>query len=162
MTKVKIINKSNNKLPEYATTGSAGFDIRANIVEQDDDGEYSTALHPRQRKAISTGLYFELPEGTQLEIRPRSGMALNHGITVLNSPGTIDHDFRGAVQIILINHSDNIFIIKDGDRIAQGVLMKYERAEFAEFDSPGRHRETRRHRISDQGKQQPTGDCGFQ
>ena len=134
MIKVKIINKSKHPLPAYATNGSAGFDIRASIVEKNDTGEYSIVLHPKQIKAIETDLYFQLPEGTELQIRSRSGMAIKSGVVVLNSPGTLDSDYTGELKIILINHSDSIFIIKDGDRIAQGILAKHEQAEFVEVE----------------------------
>ncbi len=112
---IKFINKSNNPDPEYSTEGSAGFDFRANINEV-------VTLGPGEKTMISTGLYFELPTHLELQVRPRSGLAAKHGVTVLNSPGTIDSDYRGEVMIILINHGKEPFIIENGDRIAQGVL----------------------------------------
>ncbi len=111
----KIINHSNNPLPEYATLASAGVDLRAFIPE-------SIVLQPNERKLIPTGLFMELPIGYEAQVRPRSGLAIKHGITVLNSPGTIDADYRGEVMIILINHSNEPFTIQSGDRIAQMVI----------------------------------------
>lgn len=123
--KVKIINNSYHALPEYATALSAGMDLKANL----DD---SIILEPGQRMLIPTGLFIELPEGYEAQIRPRSGMAYKHGITVLNSPGTIDADYRGEIKVLLINKDDggNPFLIKDGDRIAQMVVAKYETVEW--------------------------------
>ncbi|MBF25036.1 MAG: dUTP diphosphatase [Flavobacteriales bacterium] len=121
---VDIINKSNNPLPEYKTIGSVGLDIRANL-------KGSIFMQPGQRKAIPTGLYVELPDCTELQIRPRSGLALNNGITVINTPGTIDSDYRGEIQVILINLSDNVFEVKNGDRIAQMVLAKVEKINWS-------------------------------
>ena len=121
--KVKIINKSNNPIPKYETSLSAGMDLRAYL-------EGSITLHPGERKLIKTGLYIELPEGCEAQVRPRSGLAFKNGITVLNSPGTIDADYRGELGVILINHSNENFIVKSGDRIAQLVISKFERVEW--------------------------------
>ena len=115
--KIGIINKSKNPNPSYKTLGSSGLDIMASI-------EKKILIHPGERLAISTGIYLELPENTEAQIRPRSGMALKSGITVLNSPGTIDSDYRGEVKVILINLSKNIFIVESGDRIAQIVFAE--------------------------------------
>lgn len=123
--KVNIVNKSNHNLPEYGTSMSAGLDLKANISEP-------VVLNPLQRTLIPTDLYVAIPEGYELQIRPRSGLAIKSGITVLNTPGTIDADYRGSVGIILINFSDTPFIINPGDRIAQAVLAKYERIEWNE------------------------------
>ena len=116
---VKIVNKSNNSLPEYSTKNSAGLDLRAYI-------EKAVILKPFERKLIKTGLYIELPQGYEAQIRPRSGLAIKHGITVLNTPGTIDADYRGEIGIILINLSNNNFEIKNGDRICQMIINKHE------------------------------------
>jgi dUTP pyrophosphatase len=121
--KIKIVNKSGHKLPEYSTGASAGMDIRANI-----DNEI--IMKPMQRILVPTGLFVEIPVGYEAQIRPRSGLAINKGITVLNSPGTIDADYRGEVCIILINLSGEDFVIKDGDRICQMVITKHEKAEW--------------------------------
>lgn len=123
--KVKIINKSNNPIPEYATSLSAGVDLRSSIYVLID--AFDSAIVP-------TGLHIELPEGYEAQVRPRSGLALKHQITVLNSPGTIDADYRGEIGVIIINHSDVPFSIEPGDRIAQLVFSKYERAEFIEVE----------------------------
>ena len=123
MTKIKIINKSKHQLPNYATSQSAGMDIRANI-------ESPITLKPMERALIPTGLFIALPEGVEAQVRPRSGLALKKGITVLNSPGTIDADYRGEIGVILINLSTEDFTINDGDRIAQMIIAKYETAEF--------------------------------
>ena len=125
--RVNIINKSNNALPAYETASSAGMDLRAFV---DDD----VLLKPFERKLIPTGLYIELPEGYEAQIRPRSGLAIKSGITVLNSPGTIDADYRGEIKVILINLSQEDFTIKSGDRICQMVIAKHEKAEFVEVD----------------------------
>lgn len=124
---VRIVNRSKHKLPEYSTFHSAGVDLRANL-----DGEI--VIPAGQRALINTGLYLEIPEGYEAQIRPRSGLAIKHGITVLNSPGTIDADYRGEVCIILINLSDKDFVICDGDRICQMVFSRYERADFVIVD----------------------------
>lgn len=121
--KVRIINKSHHPLPQYATQDSAGMDLRANL-------DAPVVLKPLERCLIPTGLYIALPEGSEAQIRPRSGLALKKGITVLNSPGTIDADYRGEIRIILVNLSSEPFEIQDGERIAQMVVARYERAEW--------------------------------
>ena len=125
---VKIVNKSNHRLPEYETQGSAGFDFKANI-------DIPIRLDPMQRILIPTGLYMAIPEGYELQVRPRSGLAIKHGITVLNSPGTVDSDFRGEICIILINLSDTPFLIEPGMRIAQGVIGSYVNADWIEVET---------------------------
>lgn len=125
--RVKIINKSNNQLPAYETASSAGMDLRAFI-------DADIVLKPFERKLIPTGLYIELPDGYEAQIRPRSGLAIKSGITVLNSPGTIDADYRGEIKVILINLSDTDFTIKSGERICQMVIAKHEKAEFIEVE----------------------------
>lgn len=128
---VKVINKSSNPLPEYRTTYSAGMDIRANI--KDEYGkEGIISLVPGQRVLIPTGLYFELPLGYEAQIRPRSGLAIRDGITVLNTPGTIDADYRGEIKVCLINHGSCTFDVHHGDRIAQVVFARTELARFQE------------------------------
>ncbi|MCO6494295.1 MAG: dUTP diphosphatase [Bacteroidetes bacterium] len=117
MTEVKVINNSNNPLPQYQTTGSAGMDLMAFLENEIEIPAGKTALIP-------TGLFFELPQDMEAQIRPRSGLAFKHGITVLNSPGTIDSDYRGEIKVLLINHSDNTFTIKNGERIAQVIFSK--------------------------------------
>jgi dUTP pyrophosphatase len=112
---INFVNKSNNQNPEYATKGSAGFDLRANL-------EAPVLLYPGEYQIIPTGLYFELPENYEIQIRSRSGLAANYGVAVLNSPGTIDSDYRGEIKIILINHGKTNFRVEHGDRIAQGVI----------------------------------------
>ena len=126
--KVKIINKSKNPLPNYATENSAGMDLRANLSD-------TVTLNPGERKLISTGLYIQLPSGYEAQIRPRSGLAINQGITVLNSPGTIDADYRGEIKVIICNFSDASYIITNGDKIAQMVISKVPRVEFCEVES---------------------------
>ena len=121
---IRTVNNSTNPLPSYETSSSAGMDIRANI-----ENEEPIVLKPLQRVLIKTGLFMEIPEGYEAQIRPRSGNSLKHGITVLNSPGTIDSDYRGEIGVILINLSDTNFTINHGDRIAQMVFSKYEIAE---------------------------------
>jgi len=123
MCTVKIINKSNHPDPAYQTNLSAGMDLHANI-------ETSISLNPGERVLISTGLFIELPEGHEAQIRPRSGLALKHGITVLNSPGTIDADYRGEIKVLLINHGQEPFEIQNGERIAQMIVAKYERIHW--------------------------------
>lgn len=123
--KVKVINKSKHNLPAYSTPQSAGMDLRANIDE-------SLTLHPMERKLITTGIYMALPIGYEAQIRPRSGLALKHGITVLNTPGTVDADYRGEVMVLLVNLSQEDFIVNDGERIAQMVIAKHEQADFVE------------------------------
>lgn len=125
--KVKIINKSKHNLPAYETIQSAGMDLRANIDE-------TLILQPHERVLVPTGLFIALPEGYEAQIRPRSGLAAKHGITVLNSPGTIDADYRGEIKVLLINHSDQAFEIKDSERIAQMVISAYTRVEWEETD----------------------------
>ena len=124
---IKIINKSDYALPSYETKGSAGLDLRANI-------DKPVILQPLDRALIPTGLFMELPVGYEAQIRPRSGLALKKGITVLNSPGTVDSDYRGEVGVILINLSSVDFTINPGDRIAQMVIAKHEQAEWVEVD----------------------------
>ncbi|MBQ5737059.1 MAG: dUTP diphosphatase [Alistipes sp.] len=121
--KVKIVNKSAFDTPFYATERSAGMDIKANI-------EAPIALQPLQRAMVPTGLYIALPEGTEAQIRPRSGLAAKHGITVLNTPGTIDADYRGEIKVILVNLSNEEFTINPGERIAQMVVARYEKVEW--------------------------------
>lgn len=123
--KVKIINKSNNPLPEYATELSAGLDLRANNTEE-------VTLAPLQRALIPTGLFIELPKGYEAQIRPRSGLAIKHGISVLNSPGTIDADYRGEIQVILVNLSNEPFVIKNGERICQMVIAQHAQVSWDE------------------------------
>lgn len=118
---IKIINTSDNPIPEYATEGSSGLDLRAWLPEP-------VTLKPMERKMIPTGLFLEIPEGYEVQVRPRSGMAIKHGITCLNSPGTVDSDYRGEIKIILINLSPEVHTINSGDRIAQMVVGKVERA----------------------------------
>ena len=125
--KVKVINKSGNDLPEYKTPQSAGMDLRANIDE-------AVTLEPLSRRLVKTGLFIALPEGYEAQIRPRSGLALKHGITVLNTPGTVDADYRGEIMVLLINLSNTTFIINPGDRIAQMVIARHEQAEFTLVD----------------------------
>lgn len=122
---VKIVNKSRHQLPSYATLLSAGMDLRANISED-------IILKPLQRVLVPTGLFIALPQGYEAQIRPRSGLALKSGITLLNSPGTVDADYRGEIGVILANLSDKNFTIKDGDRIAQMVIAKHELVEWCE------------------------------
>jgi dUTP pyrophosphatase len=124
---IKIVNKSENELPEYSTIHSAGIDLRADLKED-------IIIAPLERVLVPTGLFIELPEGFEAQIRPRSGLAINSGITVLNTPGTIDSDYRGEIMIILINLSKEIFTLKKGDRICQMVIAKHERAEFMIVD----------------------------
>ena len=123
MTNIRIINKSHHPLPVYATEQSAGMDLRANIEEP-------IVLKPMERRLIPTGLYMALPQGFEAQIRPRSGLAFKKGITLLNSPGTIDSDYRGELMVLLINLSTEEFIVNDGERIAQMVIARHEVAEF--------------------------------
>ena len=120
---IKVVNKGHQPLPEYATPQSAGMDLRANI-------EVPITLKPMERRLIPTGLYIALPVGYEAQIRPRSGLALKHGITVLNTPGTIDADYRGELMVLLVNFSDSDFIINDGERIAQMVIARHEQGIF--------------------------------
>lgn len=122
---IKIINKSNHDLPHYETIASAGMDLRANLSE-------SRVLKPLERSVVGTGLFIELPIGIEAQVRPRSGLAAKKGITVLNAPGTIDADYRGEIGVILVNLSNEDFIIQNGERIAQLVIAKHERAEWEE------------------------------
>jgi len=123
--KIKIINKSDHPLPNYETLESAGMDLRSNI-------KTNITLKPYQRSIVPTGIFIALPKGYEAQVRPRSGLAAKYGITVLNSPGTIDADYRGEIGVILVNFSENDFIIKNGDRIAQIVIAKHERAIWEE------------------------------
>ena len=125
--KIRIVNKSANALPQYATSQSAGIDLRANLSE-------AVTLKPMERKLIPTGLFIELPEGYEAQIRPRSGLALKHGITVLNTPGTIDADYRGEIGVILINLSNEDFTIENGERICQMVIARHEQAEWIQVE----------------------------
>lgn len=125
--KINIINKSQHDLPSYETFASAGMDLRANINEP-------ITLQPMERALIPTGLFMELPVGFEAQVRPRSGLALKKGITCLNSPGTIDADYRGEVGVILANLSKDVFVIENGERIAQMVVAKHERAEWIEVE----------------------------
>lgn len=122
---VRIINRSKHPLPQYATPLSAGVDLRANL-------DIPVIIHPGHREIIPTGLFIELPEGTEAQVRPRSGLAFKSGVTVLNSPGTIDADYRGEIKVILVNLSNTAFTINDGERIAQMVFARYEQAQFTE------------------------------
>lgn len=128
MKKLRIVNTSNNELPIYATKGSAGMDLRANLQED-------VVIAPGERKLISTGLKISLPVGYEAQIRPRSGLALKKGVTVLNSPGTVDSDYIGDIGVILINHGEEIFTVSNGDRIAQMVIAKHETVEFEQVES---------------------------
>ena len=125
--KVKIVNKSKHPLPQYATAASAGFDVRANI-------DAALVLKSMERALVPTGLFMELPEGSEAQVRPRSGLALKHGITVLNSPGIIDADYRGELKVLLINLSKEDFTINDGERIAQVIVAKHERVQWEEVE----------------------------
>ncbi len=124
------MNKGRQELPAYATSQSAGMDLRANI-------DAPVTLRPMERRLIGTGLYIELPEGYEAQVRPRSGLALRHGVTVLNSPGTIDADYRGEIMVLLVNLSAEDFTVNDGERIAQMVIARHERAQLAKADSLG-------------------------
>lgn len=125
---IKIINKSHHPLPKYETALSAGMDLRANIAEP-------ITLAPLERKLIPTGLFMALPAGYEAQVRPRSGLAIKKGITVLNSPGTVDADYRGEVCVILINLSNELFVVEDGERIAQMVIAKHEQPELIEVET---------------------------
>lgn len=128
--KINIVNHSKHTLPAYATVHSAGLDLRANL-------DMPVTLKALERKLIPTGLFIELPVGYEAQIRPRSGLAIKHGITVLNSPGTIDADYRGEICVILINLSDRDFVIEDGERICQMVIAAHEQAEWIEVEELG-------------------------
>ena len=123
--KVEIINRSHHQLPEYATLQSAGMDLRANLDEP-------VVLKPFERRLIPTGLFIALPAGYEAQVRPRSGLAVKKGVTVLNSPGTIDADYRGEIGVILINLSQDDFIVNDGERIAQMVIARHEKVEWSD------------------------------
>lgn len=125
---IKVINRGRQPLPAYATEQSAGMDLRANI-------DAPLTLRPLERKLVGTGLYIALPQGYEAQIRPRSGLALKHGITVLNSPGTIDADYRGEIMVLLVNLSDTDFVINEGERIAQMVIARHEQAVFEVVES---------------------------
>jgi dUTP pyrophosphatase len=126
--KIKVINQSKHPLPEYQTSLSAGLDLSANL-------DASVILAPQERKLIGTGLFIELEAGFEAQIRPRSGLAFKHGITVLNTPGTIDADYRGEIKVLLINHSNEPFTINDGERIAQMVVAKHEQISWDESNA---------------------------
>lgn len=128
MLTIKVINKGSQELPRYATNQSAGMDLRANL-------ESTITLHPMERRLIPTGLHIALPEGFEAQVRPRSGLALKHGITVLNTPGTIDADYRGEIMVLLINFSDKDFVINSGERIAQMVIARHEQGELIEVET---------------------------
>lgn len=140
--KIKIYSTSKHSLPKYATPQSAGIDLQANI-------EKSITLKPGDRVLIPTGLHIQLPDGYEAQVRPRSGLAIKNGITCLNTPGTIDADYRGDIGVILINHGQCDFTVNDGDRIAQLVINKYEQAEWQHVSSVSELNTTER------------GDCGF-
>ena len=125
MVKIKVINKGHQPLPQYATPQSAGMDLRANLTE-------SIVLKPQERCLVPTGLFIALPEGYEAQVRPRSGLALKKGITVLNAPGTIDADYRGEVGVLLVNLSQEEFVVNDGERVAQMVIARHETADFVE------------------------------
>jgi dUTP pyrophosphatase len=125
--KIKIINKSKHELPAYASVAAAGMDLRANLSE-------SIVLKSLERTLVATGLFIELPIGFEAQIRPRSGLAFKNGLTVLNSPGTIDADYRGEIKVILVNLSKEDFVINDGERVAQMVIAKHEQADWMEVD----------------------------
>lgn len=122
---VKIVNKSNHRLPEYATAGSAGMDLKANTTEP-------FVLKPLERQMVPTGIHIGLPEGYEAQVRPRSGLAAKHGISIVNAPGTVDADYTGEIKVILINLSNEPFVVNPGERIAQLVVAKYERVEWDE------------------------------
>ena len=126
--RVNLVNKSKHPLPSYSTILSAGVDLRANIDKE-------IVLEPLKRVLVPTGLFIQLPEGYEAQIRPRSGLAIKHGVTVLNTPGTIDSDYRGEICVILVNISDETFIVKDGERICQMVIAKHETVDWAVVDS---------------------------
>ena len=128
MAKIKIVNTSGLELPQYSTPHSAGMDVRAAV-------DSPVTIMPGERRLIPTGLRVQLPDGFELQMRPRSGLALKRGVTLLNSPGTVDADFRGEIGVIIINHSDESFTVERGDRIAQMVLARYERFCWDETDS---------------------------
>ncbi|CEA16655.1 Deoxyuridine 5'-triphosphate nucleotidohydrolase [Fermentimonas caenicola] len=124
---IKIVNRSRHSLPDYATIHSAGMDLRANL-------ENPVVLKPLERSLIPTGIYIQLPNGYEAQIRPRSGLAIKHGISIVNAPGTIDADYRGEIKVILANLSNEDFTINDGERICQMIVAKHERVEWVEVD----------------------------
>ena len=124
---IKVVNRGHQPLPAYATAQSAGMDLRANLDE-------SIVLHPLEHRLIPTGLFISLPEGSEAQVRPRSGLAFKHGITVLNAPGTIDADYRGEIGVLLVNLSNTDFVVNDGERIAQMVIARHEQGNFIEVD----------------------------
>ena len=124
MPKIFVINKSDNPLPEHQTESSAGADIHSYLPDGD------VIIEPGEKEIIPTGIYIEIPVGYEVQVRPRSGLAFKHGVTVLNSPGTIDADYRGEVKVLLINHGKDAFVVKSGERIAQMVFSKYQRVEW--------------------------------
>jgi dUTP pyrophosphatase len=128
MVKIQVVNTGHQPLPSYATADSAGFDLRANL-------DAPVTLHPLERMLIPTGLHIALPSGYEAQVRPRSGLAIKHGITCLNSPGTVDADYRGEVKVILINLSNEDFVINDGERIAQMVVTSYTKVDFELVDA---------------------------
>jgi dUTP pyrophosphatase len=128
--KIKLINNSKHPSPQYATVASAGLDLRANLEEP-------ISMGPLEKAVVPTGLFMEIPIGFEAQVRPRSGLAFKHGITVLNSPGTIDADYRGEIKVILVNLSKEPFVIEDGERIAQMVIAAHEQAEWEEVDELG-------------------------
>ena len=127
MIKIQVVNRGHQQLPTYATPQSAGMDLRANL-------DAPITLHPMERRLIPTGLHIALPEGYEAQVRPRSGLALKHGLTVLNTPGTIDADYRGEIGVVLINLSNEDFVVEDGERIAQMVIARHEQGEFIPVD----------------------------
>ena len=128
MIKIQVVNRGHQQLPAYATIQSAGMDLRANLDEP-------VTLHPLERRLIPTGLHIALPEGYEAQVRPRSGLALKHGLTVLNTPGTIDADYRGEIGVVLINLSQQDFVVNDGERIAQMVIARCEQGELVEVEA---------------------------
>ena len=125
--KIKIVNKSNHPLPSYATPLAAGMDLRASLEEP-------IELFPLERSLIPTGIYIQLPDGYEAQIRPRSGLAIKHGISIVNAPGTIDADYRGEIRVVLVNLSNEIFTINDGERICQMVISKHEKIDWSEVE----------------------------
>ena len=128
MVKIQVVNRGHQQLPAYATAQSAGMDLRANLAEP-------IVLHPLERRLIPTGLHIALPEGYEAQVRPRSGLALKHGLTVLNSPGTIDADYRGEIGVVLVNLSQDDFVVNDGEHIAQLVIARYEQAALVAVET---------------------------
>jgi dUTP pyrophosphatase len=128
MVRIQVVNRGHQQLPAYATAQSAGMDLRANLAEP-------IVLHPLERRLIPTGLHIALPEGYEAQVRPRSGLALKHGLTVLNSPGTIDADYRGEIGVVLVNLSQDDFVVNDGERIAQLVIARYEQVALVTVET---------------------------